>query len=107
MKHLALALIIATAGNYLAAAESGNAPLSIEADSRTSWYRRANRPFCVRFRWRKTVCLCALGNHTVEVLDLRKAERIHSITGLGESLDIPAEIKGESLDFYLRSKTNR
>ena len=27
--------------------------------------------------------VCALGNNTVEVLDLRKAERIHSITGLG------------------------
>src|SRR6266513_6211679 len=27
--------------------------------------------------------VCALGNNTVEVLDLRKAERIHSITDLG------------------------
>jgi DNA-binding beta-propeller fold protein YncE len=27
--------------------------------------------------------VCALGNNTVEVLDLRKGERIHSITGLG------------------------
>jgi DNA-binding beta-propeller fold protein YncE len=27
--------------------------------------------------------ICALGNNTVEVLDLRKGERIHSITGLG------------------------
>src|SRR6266566_4411523 len=27
--------------------------------------------------------VCALGNNTVEVIDLRKAERIHSITGLG------------------------
>src|SRR5947199_9337584 len=27
--------------------------------------------------------VCALGNHTVEVLDLRKGERIRSITGLG------------------------
>ena len=27
--------------------------------------------------------VCALGNDTVEVLDLRKGERIHSITGLG------------------------
>src|SRR5947207_2953068 len=26
--------------------------------------------------------VCALGNNTVEVLDLRKGERIHSITGL-------------------------
>src|SRR6266404_499604 len=27
--------------------------------------------------------VCALGNNTVEILDLRKGERIHSITGLG------------------------
>jgi DNA-binding beta-propeller fold protein YncE len=27
--------------------------------------------------------VCALGNNSVEVLDLRKAQRIHSITGLG------------------------
>jgi DNA-binding beta-propeller fold protein YncE len=27
--------------------------------------------------------VCALGNNTVEVLDLRKSERIHSISGLG------------------------
>jgi hypothetical protein len=27
--------------------------------------------------------ICALENNTVEVLDLRKGERIHSITGLG------------------------
>ena len=27
--------------------------------------------------------VCALGNNTVEVLDLRKGDRIHSITGLG------------------------
>src|SRR5437762_13205548 len=27
--------------------------------------------------------MCALGNNTVEVLDLRKGQRIHSITGLG------------------------
>src|SRR5438105_8483353 len=27
--------------------------------------------------------VCALGNNTVEVLDLRKGERVHTITGLG------------------------
>jgi DNA-binding beta-propeller fold protein YncE len=27
--------------------------------------------------------VCALGNNTVEVLDLRKGERVHSVTGLG------------------------
>ena len=27
--------------------------------------------------------VCALGNNTVEVIDLRSSQRIHSITGLG------------------------
>src|SRR5438445_12635745 len=27
--------------------------------------------------------VCALGNNTVEIIDLRKGERIHSITGFG------------------------
>src|SRR5437868_15402062 len=27
--------------------------------------------------------VCALGNNTVEVLDLQKGERVHTITGLG------------------------
>src|SRR5262249_32968057 len=27
--------------------------------------------------------VCALGNNTVEVLDVRKGERVHTITGLG------------------------
>src|SRR5436190_855031 len=31
----------------------------------------------------ETLFVCALGNNTVEVLDLRKGERIRSITGLG------------------------
>ena len=31
----------------------------------------------------KRLFVCALGNNTVEVLDLRKGERIHSVTGLG------------------------
>ena len=29
------------------------------------------------------VFICALGNNAVEVIDLRKGERVHSITGLG------------------------
>ena len=32
--------------------------------------------------------VCALGNNTVEVLDLRKGERVHSITGLGSPQEI-------------------
>jgi hypothetical protein len=31
----------------------------------------------------KRLFLCALGNNSVEVLDLNKGERVHSISGLG------------------------
>jgi glutamine cyclotransferase len=82
MKHLTVALIIAAAGNYFAAAESGNPPLQLQqtiplpgVEGRIDHFAfdaGADRLF-----------LCALGNNSVEVLDLRKGERIHSITGLG------------------------
>src|SRR5436305_14194466 len=32
---------------------------------------------------RERLSVCALGNNSVEVIDLRKGERVHSITGLG------------------------
>ena len=82
MKHLALVLIIAAAGNYLAAAESGNAPLQLQqtiplpgVEGRIDHFAfdaGADRLF-----------VCALGNNTVEILDLRKGERVHTISGLG------------------------
>ena len=39
--------------------------------------------------------VCALGNNTVEVLDLRKGERVHSITGLGapQGIGYASELK--------------
>jgi DNA-binding beta-propeller fold protein YncE len=82
VKHLALVLIIAAAGNYLAAAESGNAPLQLQqtiplpgVEGRIDHFAfdaGADRLF-----------VCALGNNTVEILDLRKGERVHTISGLG------------------------
>jgi DNA-binding beta-propeller fold protein YncE len=48
--------------------------------------------------------LCALGNNSVEVVDLRKGERIHSITGLGAPQGV-AYLSG--LDRLLIANDNR
>ena len=82
MKHLALAIVIALAGNCLAAAESNDAELQLKqtiplpgVEGRIDHldFDAANERLFV----------CALGNNTAEVLDLRKSERVHTITGLG------------------------
>jgi len=82
VKHLALAIVIALAGNCLAAAESNGAELQLKqtiplpgVEGRIDHldFDAANERLFV----------CALGNNTAEVLDLRKSERVHTITGLG------------------------
>ena len=82
MKHLALAIVIALPGNCLATAESSGAELQLEqtiplpgVEGRIDHldFDAANERLFV----------CALGNNTAEVLDLRKSERVHTITGLG------------------------
>ena len=82
MKHLALAVVIALAGNCLAAAESSGAELQLKqtiplpgVEGRIDHLdldAAGDRLF-----------VCALGNNTAEVLDLRKGERVHTISGLG------------------------
>ena len=82
MKHLALAVVIALAGNCLAAAESGGAELQLKqtiplpgVEGRIDHLdldAAGDRLF-----------VCALGNNTADVLDLRKGERVHTISGLG------------------------
>lgn len=82
MKHLALAFVIAAFGNYLAAAEIGNPPLRLKrtiplpgVEGRIDHFDfdpTGDRLF-----------VCALGNNTVEILDLKKGERVHTISGLG------------------------
>ena len=82
MKHLALAILIAVAGNHLAAAEPGGAGLQLKQTiplpgvegriDHLDFDAAGERLF-----------VCALGNNTAEVLDLRKGERVHSISGLG------------------------
>ena len=82
MKQLALAFVIAGFGNCLAGAEIGSAPLQLKqtiplpgVEGRIDHFDfdpTGDRLF-----------VCALGNNTVEVLDLRKGERVHTISGLG------------------------
>jgi DNA-binding beta-propeller fold protein YncE len=84
VKHFALALAIAIAvvGNYFAGPEAGDARLQLKQTiplpgvegriDHLDFDAAGERLF-----------VCALGNNTAEVLDLRKAERVHSITGLG------------------------
>ena len=82
MKHLALAVVIALAGNCLAAAESSGAELQLKqtiplpgVEGRIDHLdldAAGDRLF-----------VCALGNNTADVLDLRKGERVHTISGLG------------------------
>ena len=82
MKHLVLAFVIVLAGNYLAAAESGDAPLQLKQTIALPGVEGRIDHFALDAAGDR-LFVCALGNNTVEVLDLRKGERIHSITGLG------------------------
>ena len=80
VKRLALVIVIAAASNYLLAAETGRLQLKqtiplpgVEGRIDHLDLDAANERLFV----------CALGNNTAEVLDLRKGERVHSISGLG------------------------
>jgi DNA-binding beta-propeller fold protein YncE len=93
VKHLALALIIAAAGNYLAAAESGNPPLQLQQTIPLPGVEGRIDHFAFDAGGDR-LFVCALGNNTVEVLDLRKGERVHAISGLGapQGLDYIPEL---------------
>jgi DNA-binding beta-propeller fold protein YncE len=77
-----LGILIAAASTCVLAAGSGDGPLQLEQTiplpgvegriDHLDFDAAGQRLF-----------VCALGNNSVEVLDLRKGERIHSITGLG------------------------
>jgi DNA-binding beta-propeller fold protein YncE len=80
MKHLSLIIAIAAVGNCLAA-ESGE-PLQLKQTITLSGVEGRIDHFAFDAAGER-LFICALGNNTVEVLDLRKGERVHSITGLG------------------------
>jgi len=82
VKHLALAIVIALAGNCLAAAESRDAPLHLKQTIGLPGVEGRIDHLDLDAA-NERLFVCALENNTVEVLDLRKGQRIHSITGLG------------------------
>ena len=82
MKRLALVIVIAVVCHPLAAAESGDASLQLKQTIALPGVEGRIDHFALDAAGDR-LFVCALGNNTVEVLDLRKGQRIHSITGLG------------------------
>src|SRR5437667_9856264 len=80
VKRLALVIVIAAASNYLLVAETGRLQLK-QTSALAGVEGRIDHLDLDAANERLFVC--ALGNNTAEVLDLRKGERVHSITGLG------------------------
>jgi DNA-binding beta-propeller fold protein YncE len=82
VKQSALALVIAIAANYLADAESGDAGLQLKQTILLPGVEGRIDHLDLDAA-NERLFVCALGNNTAEVLDLRKGERVHSISGLG------------------------
>jgi DNA-binding beta-propeller fold protein YncE len=82
VKHLVLAIVVALLGTYFAAAESGDISLRLKQTIALPGVEGRIDHFDYDAAGER-LFVCALGNNSVEVLDLRKGERIHSITGLG------------------------
>ena len=82
MKHLVLAIIIALAGNYLAATDSEGAGLQLKQTIPLPGVEGRIDHLALDAA-NERLFVCALGNNTVEVLDLRKGERVRTISGLG------------------------
>lgn len=79
---MVLAIGIAAAGTCLAVAESGDARIKLTQTIPLPGVEGRIDHFAFDAAGDR-LFVCALGNNTVEVLDLRKGQRIHSITGLG------------------------
>ena len=82
MKQLTLAFVIAVVGNFLNAAESSDAPLQLKQTIALPGVEGRIDHLDLDAA-NERLFVCALGNNTAEVLDLRKGERIHTISGLG------------------------
>jgi len=82
LKNLVLAVGIAAAGTCLAAAESGDARIKLAQTIPLPGVEGRIDHFAFDAAAER-LFVCALGNNSIEVLDLRKGERIHSISGLG------------------------
>ena len=82
MKHLVFAIIIALAGNYLAATDLEGAGLQLKQTIPLPGVEGRIDHLALDAA-NERLFVCALGNNTVEVLDLRKGERVRTISGLG------------------------
>lgn len=82
LKHLVFAIGIAAAGSCLAVVESGDARINLKQTIPLPGVEGRIDHFAFDAVGER-LFVCALGNNTLEVLDLRKGERVHSITGLG------------------------
>ena len=82
MKHLVLAIVIAIAGGCLAVAETGDAPIKLTQTIPLPGVEGRIDHFALDTAG-EMLFVCALSNNSVEVIDLRRGERIRSITGLG------------------------
>jgi len=81
LAKITAAIIFAVAGNHLAAAELGGAGLQLRQTIPLPGVEGRIDHFDLDAAGER-LFVCALGNNTVEVLDLRKGERVHSISGL-------------------------
>ena len=82
MKHRALTVVIAVLTRHLIAGESENAGLELKQTIPLPGVEGRIDHLDLDAAGER-LFVCALGNNTAEVLDLRKGERVHSITGLG------------------------
>jgi len=82
VKRLAFAVVAAVVSNCLGAAESGNALLQLKQTIPLPGVEGRIDHLDLDSAGER-LFVCALGNNTAEVLDLRKGERVHTISGLG------------------------
>ena len=82
MKRLILAIVITVAGSCLAVAEAGDAAIQLKQTIALPGVEGRIDHLDVDISGQR-LFVCALGNNTVEVIDLNKGERIHTISGLG------------------------
>jgi len=82
LARIAAAILFAVTGNHVAATEPGGAGLQLKQTISLPGVEGRIDHFDFDSAGER-LFVCALGNNTVEVLDLRKGERVHSISGLG------------------------
>ena len=80
--HLAFTIVIAVVSNHSVAAEPGDAGLQLKQTIGLPGVEGRIDHLDLDATGER-LFVCALDNNTVEVIDLRKSERVHSISGLG------------------------